>query len=664
MLRLKTTFMRLGVAFIMALPGIAGWLQAQPVNPTLPTIPGNNFNVTNYGAVGNGVKDNTTNIQNAITAAVNAGGGTVEFPAAAGAYLSGAITLFSSIRLQVDTGATLQMLPYGTFQTAVTNSDGNVYAFIFCKNVHDLEISGGGTIDGQGQGWWNVLATNNGVLPAPYSSQASPPMLLDLFSCDRLFIHDITFQNSPYHHCGIRDTGGNITISNLTETAASTSPNTDGIDFVGTNCLIVNCNISVGDDNIALGSTGPLNGLVISNCVFGNGHGVSIGSTVTDGITNLTVINCGFNGTVNGIRMKCDPDASAPVTNINYFNLAMTNVALPIVIYSYYNVTGTPNNISTSEVLSQTAQPVNSTTPKWSGITISNLNIISGASSSIGGIIWGPVEWPISNLTLVCITNNAPKTFDLYNVYGVKITDSKFNFSSGNIFTLCNAGLILSNSVSGGPVDTITGAVSTNYLALYNAAVSMSTTNLFSANPVTLNDSLLTDSGNLTLPASTTQNFLLGGNGSTVAVTGNLTLNSTINIFNAGGFTASNYNLFTYTGSLSGQPVLGAIPAGFTDYAFALNTSTAGQINLTVTPPSPPVFGAASYISTNGNLILNGSGGVARGTYEVLTSTNVALPLNQWTSIATNQFDANGDFVFTNAVATNVQERFLRLRLP
>jgi hypothetical protein len=491
-------------------------------------------------------------------------------------------------------------------------------------------------------------------------------LLLQLYSCDRLFIHDITFQNPPYHHCGIRQNGGNITISNLTESAPSSSPNTDGLDFVGTNCVIENCHISVGDDNIAMGATGPLNDLVITNCTFGTGHGVSIGSSISDGITNLTVINCTFNDTVNGIRMKCDQGVSAAIKNLNYLNLSMTNVSLPIVIYTYYNETGTPTGIAPSNVLTNWA-PITATTPNWSDITISNLNIISGGD--IGGIIWGPEEWPISNLTLVCITNNAPNTFDLYNVYGVQIINSQFNFSSGNTLTLCNAGVTISNSVAGNRVVTIGGASSTNSLALYHAAASMSSTNLFAATPVTLSGSVLTNGISLTLSGSTAQNFFLGAGVSTIAVTGNLTLDSTLNITNAAGFTATNYTLFSYTGSLSGQPTLGATPSGFAGYyTYNLNTNTAREVMLVVSrkvpPPSPPSFGQASFVDSNGSLILSGTGGVGNGVYYVLTSTNVALPLEQWTAIATNEFDTGGSFIFTNPVQTNVLESFFQLQLP
>lgn len=632
------------VGFILAGAIFSSWGQA--INPTLPTIPTNVFNVTNYGALGNGSKDNTTNIQNAINAASTAGGGIVEIPA--GTFLCGAITLQSSIGLQVDSNALLQMLPYGTFPGASNQ-------FIYCKNVHDITISGGGTIDGQGLAWWSAYS-NNTSLPRP--------LLLQLYSCDRLFMHDVTFQNAPYHHCGIRDNGGNITISNLVESAPAASPNTDGLDFVGTNCIIENCRINVGDDNIALGSTGPVVNLLITNCAFGSGHGVSIGSTVTDGITNLTVVNCTFNGTVNGIRMKAAQDASAIVTNLNYLNLSMTNVGLPIVIWTYYNITETPTGITPAEVLSTTPSNVNSTTPMWSGITISNLNITSGSSSDIGGIIWGPTEWPISNITLVCITNNAPNTFDLYNVYGVQIINSRFNFSSGNTFTLCNAGVTVSNTVPGANVATIGGAISTNSLALYNASVSLSSTDVFAANPIILGGSTLSDSGGLTLPISTTQNFLLGAGNSTIAVTGNLNLNSTLNIASVNGFTATNYTLFTYTGSLSGQPMLGSEPEGFEGYTYTLNTNTPGQIILQVSPPPPPLFANVTFISSNNSIVLSGTGGVTNGAYNVLASTNLALPLNLWTVSATGFFDGSGNFVFSNTIPVNAPQWFFRLQIP
>ena len=172
-------------------------------------------------------------------AASSAGGGTVEIPAAAGAYLCGPLTLKNSINLQIDSGATLKMLPYGTWPGGTSPPD-----FITGSNLHDIEISGSGTIDGQAtaSGWWNGLSTS------------ARPYMITLSSCQRVLIQNVTLKNAPKMHISIKNKGGNITIQGITINTP-VSPNTDGIDLVGTNCLVQNCSISDGDDNIALGSS-------------------------------------------------------------------------------------------------------------------------------------------------------------------------------------------------------------------------------------------------------------------------------------------------------------------------------------------------------------------------------------------------------------------------
>src|SRR5579862_8304620 len=135
--------MKQTVAFISAWLVFTGLVHA--ANPAMPTIPTNIFNVTSYGAIGNGVKDNTTNIQNTINAAKAAGGGIVEIPA--GTFLSGPLTLYSRMNLRVD--GTLLMLPLGTYPRGGTNG----ITFITADQAEDVELSGWGTIDGQGAAW-------------------------------------------------------------------------------------------------------------------------------------------------------------------------------------------------------------------------------------------------------------------------------------------------------------------------------------------------------------------------------------------------------------------------------------------------------------------------------------------------------------------------------
>jgi polygalacturonase len=422
--------MKQTTVFISAWLALAGWVHA--ANPAMPAIPATIFNVTNYGAIGNGLKDNTTNIQNTIDAANAAGGGIVEIPA--GTFLSGPITLDSCINLRVDANAMLQMLPLGIYPGGATNAQ----TFIGCNQVHDLEISGRGTIDGQGAAWWEVFRAKRKIVR---------PMMLNLYSANRLFIHDITFQNPPNHHCGLRGHGGNITISNLTVNTVSPSPNTDGLNFVGTNSIIENCHISDGDDNIAMGSTGPINDLLITNCVFGSGHGVSIGSGARDGVSNLEVANCSFNGGTFGLRLKADTNSGGLVRNLSYHDITMTNVQMPVLIYSYYKTAGSADKISRitpAQAAAFALEPVTDTTPVWRDITFSN---ITAAATIAGGAIWGRPEMLVSNVSFVHVDITAPGPFNIYNARGIRFQDCHIRLKDGDTFTLYNADVVINNTM-------------------------------------------------------------------------------------------------------------------------------------------------------------------------------------------------------------------------
>ena len=63
-------------------------------------------------------------------------------------------------------------------------------------------------------------------------------------------------------------------------------------------------------------------------------------------------------------------------------------------------------------------------------------------------------------------------------------------------------------------------------------------------------------------------------------------------------------------------------------------------------------------------VIINGAGGLAGATYRILTATNVALPLVQWTPMVTNQFSASGGFSYTNVIQPNLRAQYFRVILP
>ncbi len=81
-----------------------------------------------------------------------------------------------------------------------------------------------------------------------------------------------------------------------------------------------------------------------------------------------------------------------------------------------------------------------------------------------------------------------------------------------------------------------------------------------------------------------------------------------------------------------------------------------------VAPATPPTIGSINL--SGSNLIVSGSGGPANGNYYVLTATNVALPVANWSRIATNPFSGTGTFAFTNVFSPGTPQQFFRLQLP
>ncbi len=146
-----------------------------------------------------------------------------------------------------------------------------------------------------------------------------------------------------------------------------------------------------------------------------------------------------------------------------------------------------------------------------------------------------------------------------------------------------------------------------------------------------------------------------------VVVAGTLTAGGTLTVTNTGAaaFTAGDsFQLFSagnFAGSF-GHLVLPALPDGlvWNTNLFMLSGT------LAVAAYSPPVIGLVTV--SGDTLYLGGSGGVAYGTYYMLATTN--LTMAQWTVITTNQFDAGGNFNFTDAVNPQSPQSFYRLELP
>ena len=295
-------WLKINVCVMLGVAFTAGGLQATTLSHwSLQINPDNVINVSQppFDARGDGATVNTEALQRAIDFA-SAGlvtngwfGGVVRIPA--GTYLCGPLAMRSNVRLQLDSGAVVRLLDYNSYPGSPTN----VAPFIHAAGLTNLAVTGAGIIDGQGAPWWPGYKTN------------SRPGILYFSSCSQVLFQDFTISNPPTAHIIVKGNGGNIVFSGIKLLAPPSddpirpSHNTDGVDLAETNVLFKDCYISTGDDNIAIGSSAsPSADILVTNCFFGEGHGLAIGSYTAGGVSNLTVVDCTFSNTGTGIRIN------------------------------------------------------------------------------------------------------------------------------------------------------------------------------------------------------------------------------------------------------------------------------------------------------------------------------------------------------------------------
>ncbi len=381
--------------------------------------------------VGDGLTDNTKAIQAAIDSVYNAGGGVVEF--SNGKFLTGPFVLRSNITLQIDSSATIlatqNQKAYYYPNTDTTKPPASLQNFIYAKNAVNITITGGGTIDGQGQPWWDSV---NAAKAKGLSTLPLRPRLIELDNSKHILITNITLKNAPmFHLCP--QYSYDVNINHIKILAPSNSPNTDGIDPAQCHHVRISyCTIDNGDDDIAVGAShndpswpgaAANTDIIISHCTFLHGHGCSIGSYTSGGVDSMLVDSCTFNGTDNGFRIKSERGRGGDIRGITYSNVTMTNVRYPIYFSEYY-----------PHIPSQTdpAQTVNSTTPHYHDITIKNL---TSTGSPYAGVIVGLPEMFINNIHLQNVNISAGSGMQIRNA-SVDTVNTNVKVNSGTAFLM------------------------------------------------------------------------------------------------------------------------------------------------------------------------------------------------------------------------------------
>jgi polygalacturonase len=352
-------------------------------------------NPRDFGAKADGTTKDTAAIQGAIDACATKGGGTVLLTA--GTYLSAPIVLKSNITLQLDKGATLLGSPdHADYPAKIEFRLPAAQGLVSATNAENVAITGEGTIDGQGESWWNMI---RGVHDAGVMGNSHPrPRLIVFDHCKHVRVEGVTIQNSPFwqlvpYYCD------DVLIRNVRILAPYPSPNTDAVDpFSSSNVRIDHLYADTGDDNIAIksgsidspGGDDPVHDITITDCTFKHGHGLSIGSELAGGAHDILAERIHFDGSDNGIRVKANRDRGNDVSNLVFRDIDMKDVKNPLVVSEYYpRILPPPGDVAPA--------PVTRLTPHFHNIVFQNMTATGGV---MAGAIVGLPEAPVTDIVL------------------------------------------------------------------------------------------------------------------------------------------------------------------------------------------------------------------------------------------------------------------------
>lgn len=325
---------------------LPGFSSARPIDPwaraadiarsvKLPVFPARDFEVTQFGARGDGTTLNTDAIAKAITACNAAGGGRVVVPA--GRFLTGAVHLKSNVNLHLKAGATLLFsTDPADYPIVFTRWEGmecmNYSPLVYARRRRNIAVTGEGTLDGQASAahWWawkgpwggNIDHGWREGMPDQRPARARlfemaeaglpvekrvfgdgsylRPAFIQPYDCENVLIEGVRLRGAPFwqiHPVLCR----NLTVRGVD--IMGHGPNNDGCDPESVDsALIEQCVFDTGDDCIAVNSgrnadgrrlATPSQNILIRDCRMKEGHGgVVVGSQISGGARWIFAERC------------------------------------------------------------------------------------------------------------------------------------------------------------------------------------------------------------------------------------------------------------------------------------------------------------------------------------------------------------------------------------
>lgn len=364
------------------------------VSSNLISSPSDNlYNVKKFGAKGNGVNNETAAIQAAINACSGTNGTVI---LDSGTFMCGHIELKSNMTFWISEKAILKAIQDTSLYPAsaqpntnnISVADELGISFIYSNKANNLTITGGGTIDGNGNySLWDGYKYDESVRPIPvYLTQGNNISFTNLD-----IIHGAMWTLITLECENVVIDGININ-SNLTE-------NCDGIDICDShNVTITNATIVCEDDAICpkSGNMIGVQNLICKNITVNStlNNYLKFGTKSYGHFKNILVEDMVGNGGFTGISIESVDGAD--IENITIRRMKMNNVATPL-----YIIHGAGLRSVTDQLFIPLGEPAK--IGSVSNINISDIecrNITSTVGSSILGTIRNGIAYRPTNISL------------------------------------------------------------------------------------------------------------------------------------------------------------------------------------------------------------------------------------------------------------------------